>query len=72
MNKNTGDRQATLALADVVEDEKQDRLVRLSAYGAVLAIGGRSGREFQSYEKSLDDVDWEWIRRIRSAAGRLE
>ena len=54
-------------LARMVEDETQDRLLRLSAYGSLLEIvRGVSDLDFVTYDKDLPDVDWEWVRSLGS------
>ena len=69
--RGTGDLGAIKALKEVVLNEKEDKLVRLSSYGALLEIvDKRSGVDFQANDKDLSDIDWAWVRSLPISAER--
>jgi hypothetical protein len=56
------DPEVVKILKESVQDEKEDKLVRLSAYGALLEIAkSESGFDFQAGDKNLSDIDWHWV-----------
>ena len=65
LQEGTGDKDAVAALKAAVEDETQDQLVRLYAYGALIqVVNGASGDAYSPHEHNLSDVDWEWVRSL--------
>jgi hypothetical protein len=65
LQEGTGDADAVAALKAVVEDETQEQLVRLYAYGALLqVVNGVSGAAYSPHEHKLSDIDWGWVRSL--------
>jgi len=59
-------------LRGVVLNEHEAEPVRVKAYGAMREIAGESFPsaglfDFQIGEKTLNDVDWEWVRRVSNS-----
>lgn len=62
LRRGSKDQESTHALRDVVLNQKEDAVVRLSAYGALLEIcRNQSGMDYQTYEKDLSEIDWAWV-----------
>jgi hypothetical protein len=62
----TADKESVDALKAAVLDENEDASVRTDAYGALLEVAtNRRDSDFNMRKKSLDDVDWEWISKLR-------
>jgi hypothetical protein len=65
LQEGTGEEDAVAALKAAIEDETQDQLVRLYAYGALMeVVNGASGAAYSPHEHKLSDIDWGWIRSL--------
>ncbi len=63
--RRSADREAIRALRQCVEDASEDRPVRLQAYASLLElVCGEIEHKFSSYEKELEDIDWNWVRSL--------
>lgn len=62
IKEGTGERTAVAALKTVVEDEKEEELVRLHAYAALrqVVIGAPDGSQ-SPHDTKLADIDWGWV-----------
>lgn len=62
LQQGTGNLDAVGALKARVVDEKEEELVRLFAYGAILQVfKGISDLGSVPHECKLSDVDWDWV-----------
>jgi hypothetical protein len=62
LREGTSDAEAVAALKGTVEDQTQDELVRLYAYGALRqVVKGDSDLAYSPHEHKLSDVDWGWV-----------
>ena len=69
LQEGAGDADAVAALKAVVEDETQDQLVRLYAYGALMqVVKGASAAAYLPHEHNLADIDWAWIESLSETA----
>lgn len=67
LQEGTGNRDAVAALKATVEDENEDELVRLYAYGSLLqVVKGVSDLGYSPHEHKMSDIDWEWVRSLPS------
>jgi hypothetical protein len=68
LRKGTKDSEAIAALKRVLENESEDELVRKYAYRSLLEIvRDAAGADFSPHDKSLSDVDWDWVRSLSSS-----
>jgi HEAT repeat protein len=65
LQEGTGNHDAASALKAAVENQAEEALVRLYAYGALLQVArGVSDTSFDPHDHKLSDIDWLWVRTL--------